>query len=49
MVCGLERELGTLEVGKVADVLVVKGDPLQDIHALGSVRLVIHEGVVIRS
>ncbi len=47
-VCNLDRELGTLEVGKVADVLVVKGDPLQDIHALANVRLVIHDGVVIR-
>jgi imidazolonepropionase-like amidohydrolase len=48
LVCSLDRELGTLEVGKVADVLVVKGDPLQDIHALASVRLVIHSGTVIR-
>ncbi len=48
VVCRLDRELGTLEVGKVADVLVVKGDPLQDIHALASVRLVIHNGTVIR-
>jgi imidazolonepropionase-like amidohydrolase len=46
-VCNLEEELGTLEVGKVADVLVVDGDPLQDIHALESVRLVIRDGVVI--
>jgi imidazolonepropionase-like amidohydrolase len=47
-VCNLDRELGTLEVGKVTDVLVVKGDSLQGIHALTSVRLVIHNGVVIR-
>jgi imidazolonepropionase-like amidohydrolase len=47
-VCNLERELGTLEVGKIADVLVVSGDPLQDIHALNQVRLVIHNGIVIR-
>lgn len=48
VVCGLDRELGTLEASKVADALVVKGDPLQDIHALGNVRLVIHNGVVIQ-
>ncbi len=48
LVCNLDRELGTLEVGKVADVLVVKGDLLQDIHALASVHLVIHNGIVIR-
>jgi imidazolonepropionase-like amidohydrolase len=48
LVCGLDRELGTLEAGKVADVLVVNGDPLQDIRALATVRLVIHNGTIIR-
>jgi imidazolonepropionase-like amidohydrolase len=47
-VCNLDHELGTLEAGKIADVLVVDGDPLEDIHALTDVRLVIHNGVVIR-
>lgn len=47
-VCNLETELGTLEPGKIADVLVVNGDPLQDIHTLTEVRLVIRDGVVIR-
>jgi imidazolonepropionase-like amidohydrolase len=45
----LENELGTLEPGKIADVLVVKGNPLQDLHALKDVQLVIHAGVVIRN
>jgi imidazolonepropionase-like amidohydrolase len=35
-------------VGKIADVLVVDGDPLDDIHALTNVRVVLHNGVVIR-
>ena len=47
-VCNLEEELGTLEVGKIADVLVVYGDPLQDIYVLADVQLVIRDGVVIR-
>ena len=47
-VCGLGSELGTLEVGKTADVLVVNGDPLLSLDALTDVRLVIHRGVVIR-
>ena len=47
-VCNLGDELGTLEVGKVADVLVVNGDPLQDLDALMDVRLVIRAGTVIR-
>jgi imidazolonepropionase-like amidohydrolase len=47
-VCNLDHELGTLEAGKIADVLVVDGDPLGDIHALAKVRMVIHNGSVIR-
>ena len=47
-VCHLDHELGTLEAGKIADVLVVDGDPLENIHALTDVRMVIHNGVVIR-
>jgi imidazolonepropionase-like amidohydrolase len=47
-VCNLDHELGTLEVGKIADVLIVAGDPLADIRALLDVRLVLHNGVVIR-
>ncbi len=47
-VCNLEQELGTLEVGKIADVLVVNGDPLADPKTLRDVRLVVHGGVVIR-
>ncbi len=47
-VCNLEDELGTLEVAKLADVLVVDGDPFEDIHALTNVRIVLHNGVIIR-
>ncbi len=47
-VCRLSDSLGTLQVGKLADVLVVEGDPLQDLHALEDVLLVVHGGGVIR-
>ncbi len=33
---GMEDELGTIEVGKLADVLVVDGDPIQDIKILNN-------------
>jgi imidazolonepropionase-like amidohydrolase len=33
-VLGLEGELGTVETGKLADLLVVEGDPLEDISIL---------------
>jgi imidazolonepropionase-like amidohydrolase len=47
-VCNLERELGTVRPGKVADMLVVAGDPLRDLGALRKARIVVHDGVVIR-
>lgn len=47
-VCGLEDEIGTLEAGKAADILVVEGDPLQDVEALARVMWVVRDGVVIR-
>lgn len=48
-VCNLENEIGTLQSGKMADILVVAGNPLEDLKALADVRLVIHGGVVIRN
>jgi imidazolonepropionase-like amidohydrolase len=48
VVCGLGRELGTVQSPYIADILVVAGDPLADIHALLDVRWVIHYGEVIR-
>lgn len=47
--CRRDAELGTIEVGKVADILVVSGDPVDDIAALGNTRLVLRGGVVIRN
>lgn len=47
-VCGLEDQIGTLEAGKIADILVVAGNPLDDIQALTDVQMVVHGGVVIR-
>jgi len=32
--CGLEKDIGTVEPGKVADLIVVDGDPLKDITVL---------------
>jgi imidazolonepropionase-like amidohydrolase len=42
--CNIERELGTLEKGKLADVLVVDGNPLVDVHALTKARLILRGG-----
>ena len=44
---GQEDNLGTLEAGKIADVVFVDGDPHQDIFDLMNVVLVIKEGRVV--
>jgi imidazolonepropionase-like amidohydrolase len=33
---GLEKELGSIETGKIADLVVVDGNPLADYHVVGS-------------
>ena len=47
-ILGKERELGTIEPGKLADIVVVKGNPLFDIVALSNVDVVIKDGVPYR-
>lgn len=47
-VCNLINYIGTLEVGKKADLLVVNGNPLEDLQVLKGDKLVIHDGKVIR-
>ncbi len=48
VVCDLDADLGTLETGKIADILVVNGDPLADLQTLLNVRLVLKDGVIVR-
>lgn len=45
-VLGKDKELGTVTVGKRADLLIVDGDPLADIKALRKVRRVVARGRV---
>jgi imidazolonepropionase-like amidohydrolase len=46
---GLEKQSGTLERGKRGDVIVIKGDPLEDIHNTRNVEYVITHGTMYRS
>jgi imidazolonepropionase-like amidohydrolase len=43
---GLSEHLGTVEPGKLADLVLVEGDPLTDIQAAAAVRQVVVGGVV---
>jgi imidazolonepropionase-like amidohydrolase len=44
--CGLQEDLGTLEKGKIADVIAVEGDVLEDPEVLNNVRFVMKAGKV---
>lgn len=43
---GLEDQVGTIAPGKVADLVIVQGNPLVDIRDIARVQLVVREGVV---
>ena len=42
---GRDKEVGTLEVGKRADIVVIDGDPVKDVAALEEMPLVFKNGV----
>jgi Amidohydrolase family len=42
-----DKDYGSVEAGKVADLCIVEGDPLQDIWATTNVKLVVMDGKVI--
>lgn len=44
---GIEDELGTVEEGKVADLVAVEGNPLEDISLMLDMALVMKEGAIV--
>jgi imidazolonepropionase-like amidohydrolase len=46
---GLAKKVGTLDPGKIADVVAVPGDPLQNIHNTEAVFFVMKDGVIYRN
>jgi imidazolonepropionase-like amidohydrolase len=46
---GREKDLGTIETGKIADIIAVGADPIADIKALQSVSFVMKDGRVFRN
>lgn len=46
---GLGNRVGTLDAGKLADIIAVDGDPLKDVRELGKVKFVMKGGRVIRN
>ena len=44
---GMDDQIGTVEAGKAADLIVVEQDPLENISALRTMTMVMREGRVI--
>ena len=42
--CRIDHEVGTLESGKYADIISIRGNPLEDIMALENIGLILKEG-----
>lgn len=45
----MEKQIGTIEAGKLADIIAVEGNPLEDIRAMGRVIFVMKGGQVYKS
>jgi imidazolonepropionase-like amidohydrolase len=43
---GVADKIGSIEKGKLADIIAIDGDPIKDIQAMGRVTFVMKEGVV---
>jgi imidazolonepropionase-like amidohydrolase len=45
--CGIADQVGSLEPGKRADVVVVDGSPVDDIRRLGNLLFIMKDGAIV--
>lgn len=46
-ICGVDKVVGTIEKGKKVDLVIVKGNPLENISYLFDVAMVIKNGKIV--
>ena len=46
---GWQDKIGSIEPGKLADIIAVKGDPLKDISVLKDVKFVMKDGKIVKN
>lgn len=46
-ISGIDKEVGTIEAGKKADLLIVEENPLKDLDYISNVKFVIKNGFVV--
>ncbi|OGH58785.1 MAG: hypothetical protein A3I06_09780 [Candidatus Lindowbacteria bacterium RIFCSPLOWO2_02_FULL_62_12] len=46
---GIDHEVGTLEMGRKADIIGVDGNPVDDVSSLRRVRLVMRDGRIFKT
>ncbi len=46
---GMQKQIGTIEPGKLADIIAVPGDPLKDVKALEHAKFVMKGGMIVKN
>ena len=46
---GISDLIGSIEKGKLADIVATEGDPIKDVQAMGNIKFVMKDGVVYKN
>lgn len=46
-ICSINHEVGTVERGKIADLFIVGGNPIEDLECIYNIKMVIKEGCIV--